>query len=72
LIVDFITTLGRKVVYLVLKTGRYDKGVDLDDLNKPEEPIKAYDKAIEINPQDSLFWYGKGEILVKFGKSDEA
>ena len=57
---------------MLLKTGRYDKGVDLDDLNKPEEAIKAYDKAIEINPQDSLSWYGKGEILVKLGKSDEA
>ena len=57
---------------MVLKTGRYDKGVDLDDLNKPAEPIKAYDKAIEVNPQDSIFLYGKGEIIVKLGKSDEA
>ena len=29
----------------------YNKGAALDNLNKYDEAIKAYDKAIEINPQ---------------------
>jgi tetratricopeptide (TPR) repeat protein len=31
----------------------YNKGVSLDDLNKPEEALKAYDKAIGINQPNS-------------------
>ena len=39
---------------------------------KYNEAIKAYDKAIEINPQDSDVWYKKGNILNKLGKYNEA
>ena len=38
----------------------YNKGVALHKLNKSDEAIKAYDKAIEINPQNSDAWYNKG------------
>ncbi len=31
-------------------TSWYDKGVELDDLNKSDEAIKAYNKAIEDKP----------------------
>ena len=44
----------------------------LDDLNKSDEAIKAYDKAIEINPRNAYGWSNKGDVLVKLGKSDEA
>jgi Flp pilus assembly protein TadD len=41
-------------------------------LGKPDEAVKAYDKAIEINPQNSVSWVYKGQALDKLGKSDEA
>jgi tetratricopeptide (TPR) repeat protein len=49
-----------------------NKGLALDDLNKYDEAIKAFDKAIEINPQYSLAWYNKGRALYKLNKYDEA
>jgi len=37
-----------------------------------EEAIKTYDKAIEINPQDSDAWYNKGLCLAHLGKYKES
>src|SRR5271169_3724713 len=48
------------------------KGSELINSEKYNEAIKAYDKAIEINPHDSYAWDGKGVALGKLGKSDEA
>jgi tetratricopeptide (TPR) repeat protein len=53
-------------------TGWYDKGVELDDLNKFDEALKAYDKAIEINPRNADAWNNKGIDLDNLNKSDEA
>ena len=39
---------------------------------KVEEAIKAYDKAIEINPDDYKAWYNKGVALNKLGRHEEA
>ena len=44
----------------------------LAKLGKYDEAIKAYDKAIEINPQDSKAWYGKGAVLGLSSKYNEA
>jgi tetratricopeptide (TPR) repeat protein len=41
-------------------------------LNKFDEAIKAYDKAIEIDPQHSNAWYNKGLALTKLNRSNEA
>ncbi len=41
-------------------------------LNKSDEALKAYDKAIEINPQNTDSWNNKGDVLTKLNKSDEA
>ena len=41
-------------------------------LNKSDEAIKAYDKAIEINPQNSAAWDNKGLALDHLNKLDEA
>ena len=41
------------------------KGNVLSDLNKFDEAITAYDKAIEINPQSSEAWNNKGKALNK-------
>ena len=45
---------------------------NVSNLNKSDEAIKAFDKAIEINPQDSKAWNNKGLDLRKLGKYDEA
>ena len=50
----------------------YNKGVAIGKLNKSDEAIIAYDKAIEINPQNSDAWYDKAVTLDKLSKSDEA
>ena len=41
----------------------YNKGLALDNLNKYDEAIKAFDKAIEINPKYSAAWDNKGVFL---------
>ena len=40
-----------------------NKGNALTNLNKSDEAIKAYDKAIEINPHNSDAWNDKGLAL---------
>jgi tetratricopeptide (TPR) repeat protein len=44
----------------------------VSNLNKSIEAIKAFDKTIEINPQNSDAWYNKAVILNKLSKSAEA
>jgi len=39
---------------------------------KYNEAIKAYDKAIEINPLNWNAWYAKGLALDNLNKSEEA
>ena len=46
--------------YTLSRSGNYD------------ESIKAYDKAIEINPQNSIAWDGKGDALLNSKKYEEA
>ena len=41
-------------------------------LGKFDEAIKAYDKAIEIDPQHSNAWYNKGLALTKLNRQNEA
>ena len=49
-----------------------DKGNVLVDQGKYDEAIKAYDKAIEINPQLAEVWNNKGLALYHQGKYSEA
>ncbi len=49
-----------------------NKGVVLYDQGKYDEAVKAFDKAIEINPQYEAAWIGKGMTLGSQGKYDEA
>jgi tetratricopeptide (TPR) repeat protein len=36
---------------------------DLDKLGHPDKALKAYDDAIEINPQDPEVWYKKSIFI---------
>ncbi len=49
-----------------------DKGNVLVDQGKYDEAIKAYDRAIEINPQLAEVWNNKGLALYHQGKYSEA
>src|ERR1035437_710202 len=48
------------------------EGIMLDDSGKFDEAIKAYNKAIEIDPQYFEAWINKGVGLVNLNKYDEA
>ena len=50
----------------------FDKGLALSELNKSDEAIKVYDRAIEINPKDSFAWISKRLALYKLKKYDKA
>ena len=52
--------------------GWFYKGLALYRLDKKEEAIVAFDKAININPELSEAWYNKGIVLNDFGKEKEA
>ncbi len=49
-----------------------NKGLALKAQGKYDEAIKAYDKAIEINPQLALAWSGKGLVLQDLDRTEEA
>jgi tetratricopeptide (TPR) repeat protein len=44
----------------------------LSQSGKSDEAIKAYEKAIEFNPQNAYAWDNKGIALGRLNKSDEA
>ncbi len=48
------------------------KGQALVQFGKPDEAIKVYNKAIEIDPPTSVSWFYKGNVLRDLGKYDEA
>jgi tetratricopeptide (TPR) repeat protein len=50
----------------------FHKGRELMSSEKYNEAIKAYDKAIKINPHDSSSWYNKGNSLFNLNKYDDA
>ena len=50
----------------------FNKGVALNSQGKYDEAIKAYDKAIEIDPQYADAWYNKGTALYMQGKVNES
>jgi len=50
----------------------YNEGVDLGQLGKYEEAIKAYDEALKINPQLVEAWNNKGAALSDIGRNDDA
>jgi tetratricopeptide (TPR) repeat protein len=43
-----------------------------DCLNKREDAITSYDKALQIDPGYAEAWFNKGMVLKKMGQSKEA
>jgi tetratricopeptide (TPR) repeat protein len=48
------------------------KGIGFYNLNRYDEAIQAYDRALELNPQDPEVWKNKGYTFNKLGKNKEA
>ena len=49
-----------------------NKGIALENLGQYEEAIKAYDKALLVEPEFSFVWNNKGRILHELGQYEEA
>ena len=49
-----------------------NKGVSFAALGRHQEALKAYDKAIEIKPDDHKAWHNKGNAIRKLGRYEEA
>ncbi len=75
----FLIALGL-VSFVLYKLWSYRKTIKAasettgkpEEQRKYEEAIKAYDKAIEINPENADAWYNKGFALYELGKNEEA
>jgi len=50
----------------------HNKGIALRKLGKYDEAIKAYDRAIDLDPKYASAWNNKGIALDELGKYDEA
>ena len=50
----------------------FNKGNALQGLDKYNEAMQAYDKAIEIDPNYVDAWFNKGTLLGKLGKNEDA
>jgi Flp pilus assembly protein TadD len=50
----------------------FNKGIALAELDKLDEALKCFEKAIEIDPKDARAWSNKGIALDSLGKADEA
>lgn len=50
----------------------YDMGICLDNLNRQEDAVKAYEESIKLNPKYANSWGNKGVSLNKLGLQEEA
>lgn len=46
--------------------------IGLNDLDAKEAALAAYDEAIQLAPQESLFYYHKAHVLEQLGRLAEA
>jgi len=49
----------------------FNRGQELMDNESYEEALRAYDSAIELDPEDARFWMGKGDTQMRMGDYDE-
>ncbi len=50
----------------------YKKGQELMEDEAYEDALIAFDKAIEIDPENASIWMGKGDVLVRMGNYNES
>ena len=50
----------------------YARGLALARMNRTEDALKSFDKAIEIKPSYAKAWYNKGVALKKLDRSADA
>jgi tetratricopeptide (TPR) repeat protein len=50
----------------------FNKGVELSKLGRYKKALRAFEKAIEINPQYAEVWFYKGFALGELGRHEEA
>nr|QNO43661.1 cell division coordinator CpoB [Methanosarcinales archaeon ANME-2c ERB4] len=50
----------------------HNKGLALADLDRYEEALKAFEKAIKLKPDASYAWYSKGRALADLDRYEEA
>lgn len=50
----------------------YDKGIILQSQNRMEDALDAYNKAIDIEPDNEYAWYNKGHVLEDLMEYDDA
>lgn len=50
----------------------FDKGMDLTDVGMYEEALEAYDRALELNPNDAIAWNNKGLTLASMERDEVA
>ncbi|MGD2088705.1 MAG: tetratricopeptide repeat protein [Candidatus Aminicenantes bacterium] len=50
----------------------YSRGVALSALGRPDQALEAYNKAIEIKPDNHEAWYKKGWALDKLSRHEDA
>ncbi|MFZ1964379.1 MAG: tetratricopeptide repeat protein [Roseiarcus sp.] len=47
-------------------------GLTLQNLDRPQEALEAFGKALAKNPRSADAWFGRGSVLLESGKPEEA
>jgi tetratricopeptide (TPR) repeat protein len=50
----------------------YKKGLTHAKIEDYEEAIKCFDKAVHLDPNNTLAWISKANALIEFGNEEEA
>jgi tetratricopeptide (TPR) repeat protein len=50
----------------------YKKGQELTENESYEEALNAYDRAIELDPENARIWMGKGDTRIRMGDYNES
>ena len=56
----------------IIAQGLARRGVALANLDRSEEALKSFDRALEMEPNDLAAWVGKGNLMAASDRFDEA
>ena len=65
-------TINTKLTKSIEASDWFNKGLALSSQGKYKEAIQAYEKAIELDPQNARAWSNKGFALMKLGLTSES